>query len=90
LGLGGRLKVAKTNLSLRIDDETRERLDRLAARSERHRSSLIEDALKIYLDHEDWLTSQIELGRDAAGTSAPIEHTALMAAVSATLRGTSK
>ena len=82
--------MAKTNLSLRIDDETRERLDQLAARSGRPRSSLIEDALKVYLDHEDWLTSQIELGREAAGTSPRVEQAALMAAVSRALRGTSK
>jgi predicted transcriptional regulator len=78
--------VAKTNLSLRIDDETRERLDRLAAHSGRNRSSLIEDALKVYLDHEDWLTSQIELGREVASTSPAVDHTVLMAAVSAVLR----
>jgi predicted transcriptional regulator len=82
--------VAKTNLSLRIDDETRERLDQLAARSGRPRSSLIEDAMKVYLDHEDWLVAQIELGREAAGASPRVEHAALMAAVSAALRKTTK
>jgi predicted transcriptional regulator len=81
--------VAKTNLSIRIDDDTRERLDALAARSGRNRSSLIEDALKVYLDHEAWLTSQIELGRDAAGTSPRVEHAALMAAVASVVRGAS-
>ena len=78
--------MAKTNLSLRIDDETRERLDRIAAQRGRNRSSLIEDALKVYLDHEDWLASQIELGREAAGASPPIEHAVLLAAVSTVLR----
>lgn len=79
--------MAKTNLSLRIDDETRERLDRLAAQSGRNRSSLMEDALKVYLDHEDWLASQIELGREAVGTSSTVDHAVLLAAVSAALRG---
>lgn len=78
--------MAKTNLSLRIDDDTRERLDRLAAQSGRNRSSLIEDALKVYLDHEDWLVSQIEFGREAVGTSPAVDHAALLAAVSAVLR----
>jgi predicted transcriptional regulator len=76
--------MAKTNLSLRIDDETRERLDRHAAQTGRPRSSLIEDALKAYLDHEDWLVSQIELGRDAASAPA-VNHGALLAAVTAAL-----
>jgi predicted transcriptional regulator len=80
--------VAKTNLSIRIDDETRERLDALAAKSGRNRSSLIEDALKVYLDHEAWLTGQIELGKDAAGTSPRVEHAVLMAAVSSVVRET--
>jgi predicted transcriptional regulator len=79
--------VAKTNLSLRIDDDTRDRLDRLAAKRGRNRSSLMEDALKVYLDHEDWLAAQIELGRDAIGTSPSVEQTVLLAAVSAALRG---
>lgn len=78
--------MAKTNLSLRIDDETRERLDRIAAQRGRNRSSLIEDALKVYLDHEDWLASQIELGRQAVDTSPSVEHAVLLAAVSTALR----
>ncbi|NJO33339.1 MAG: ribbon-helix-helix protein, CopG family [Rhodospirillales bacterium] len=78
--------MAKTNLSIRIDDETRERLDLLAAKSGRNRSSLIEDALKVYLDHETWLTGQIELGKDAAGTTPRVEHPVLLAAVASVIR----
>ena len=81
--------MAKTNLSIRVDDDTRERLDALAARAGRHRSLLIEDALKAYLDHQAWLAAQIDLAKESAGGTPPIEHAALMAALSAALRGAS-
>lgn len=61
------------------------RLDRIAARTGMKRSFLIEEALRVYLDHETWLTGQIELGADS--TEPPrAEHAILMAAVSSVLR----
>jgi predicted transcriptional regulator len=78
--------VAKTNLSIRVDDDTRQRLDALAARADRHRSLLIEDALKAYLDHEAWLAAQIDLAKESDGGTPAIEHAALMAAVTTALQ----
>lgn len=77
--------MPRTNLSIRLDDETRMRLDRISARTGMKRAFLIEEALRVYLDHETWLTDQIELGVESTARSRA-DHAVLMAAVSSALR----
>lgn len=49
-------------LTFRIDTETREALDRLAAASARDRSSLLNEAVRTYLDVHAWQVAHIEDG----------------------------
>ncbi len=74
------------NTSVRIDEATRERLDALATALDRSRSWLINDALKRYLEHHDWMAEAIEIAveeADAGGDLVP--HEEVMARLEARL-----
>jgi predicted transcriptional regulator len=49
-------------LSIRIDSETRKRLDALAARSHKSAEALAEEAITQLLDVEAWQVAEIEAG----------------------------
>jgi RHH-type rel operon transcriptional repressor/antitoxin RelB len=49
-------------LSIRIDTETKKRLDALARRSKRSKSFLAAEAIAAYVDAESWQLSEIEAG----------------------------
>jgi predicted transcriptional regulator len=66
-----------TPLALQIDDELRHRLYWLAEVSERPLSWLVSEALKQYLDDNEWQIRAIEEGMAAAGSERVIDREAL-------------
>lgn len=65
-------------LSFRVDDEKVERLERLAAATDRPRSWLLEQALDAYLDAQGWQIEHIRQGLEdvEAGREVPHEEVA--------------
>ena len=64
-------------MTLRLDDETHRRLDRLAQSTERSRACLATQALNEYLDMNEWQVEQIRDTLDAADRAPPsafVEH----------------
>ena len=51
-----------TTVTARIDEETRNRLDRLAQATDRSRSWLVADAVRRYVEEENWQVAAIEEG----------------------------
>jgi RHH-type rel operon transcriptional repressor/antitoxin RelB len=49
-------------LSVRIDAETKKRLDALARRSKRSKSFLAGEAIVAYVDSEEWQLGEIQAG----------------------------
>jgi predicted transcriptional regulator len=54
------------SVTVELDDEIVRSLDRLAERTERSRAELVNDALRDYLDLQDWQIRKIEAGLAAA------------------------
>ena len=49
-------------LSIRIDSETKQRLDALAVRANRSKSFLAAEAISAYVESESWQIGEIESG----------------------------
>jgi predicted transcriptional regulator len=49
-------------LSIRIDSETKKRLDALAKRSKRSKSFLAAEAIAAYVQNEEWQLGEIQAG----------------------------
>jgi RHH-type rel operon transcriptional repressor/antitoxin RelB len=49
-------------LSIRINSETKKRLDALAKRTRRSKSFLAAEAIAAYVDSEDWQVAEIQKG----------------------------
>ena len=73
--------------SIRVDDETLDRLDRLAKSMDRSRSWIIGQAIERYLDHEEWFLDQVEQGIAEADRGELIPHETVMRGVRARKRG---
>ena len=52
--------------SVRLDDETLERVGQMAEAMERPRAWLMAQAIKQYVDREEWFISEVEKGIQAA------------------------
>ena len=68
--------MPKETLAVRIDDEMRGRIDALAEGLGQSRSTLINEALRQYVDHQEW---QVEIIRSrsqalASGSVVGIPH----------------
>ena len=61
-------------LSIRIDSETRRRLDALAQRSKRSKSFLAAEAIAAYVDAEAWQLEEIEAGVRDADSGRVVSH----------------
>lgn len=77
--------MPKETLAVRIDDEMRGRIDALAEGLGQSRSTLINEALRQYVDHQEW---QVEIIRSrrlalAAGSVAGVTHDQAMARLTA-------
>jgi len=66
-------------VTLRLDSRTRKRLDKLAKSTERSRAALAADAVRQYLDLNEWQIAAIEAGVREANRSRMIDHARLKA-----------
>lgn len=66
-------------VTLRLDSKTRKRLDKLARSTERTRAALAADAVKQYLDLNEWQIASIEAGVREADKGRFIDHARLKA-----------
>ena len=66
-------------VTLRLDSRTRRRLDRLAKATERSRAALAADAVRQYLDLNEWQIAAIEAGVREANRGRMIDHAKLKA-----------
>lgn len=66
-------------VTLRLDSKTRRRLDRLAKATERSRAALAADAVRQYLDLNEWQIAAIEAGVREANRGRMIDHARLKA-----------
>jgi predicted transcriptional regulator len=66
-------------VTLRLDSRTRRRLDKLAKATERSRAALAADAVRQYLDLNEWQIAAIEAGVREANRGRMIDHARLKA-----------
>lgn len=63
-----------TTLSLRIDDETKKRLDALARRARRSKSFLAAEAIAAFVEAESWQLDEIEQGVGELDEGRSVSH----------------
>jgi len=61
-------------LSIRIDSETKERLEALARRSKRSKSFLAAEAIAAYVEAEAWQIGEIEAGIAELDSGQGVSH----------------
>ena len=61
-------------LSIRIDADTKQRLDALAERSNRSKSFLAAEAIARYIEAEEWQLSEIQAGIDDVEAGHTVSH----------------
>ena len=66
-------------MTLRLDPKTRRRLDKLAKATERSRAALAADAVRQYLDLNEWQVAAIEAGIEEANRRRMVDHAELKA-----------
>jgi predicted transcriptional regulator len=54
--------IMTETLSIRIDPETKKRLDALSKRSKRSKSFLAAEAIAVYVDSEEWQLGEVQAG----------------------------
>jgi predicted transcriptional regulator len=69
------------NTTVRLDEATRKTLDRLAALEDRSRAWVISQAIRNYLDHQDWMLERIDEGIAAADRGDLVPHDKVMAEI---------
>ena len=67
------------SLKLRLNPETRERLDKLAKATKRSRAALAAEAVRQYLDINEWQIAAIEAGIEDANRGRIVHHAELKA-----------
>ena len=68
-----------STLSLRIDRETKKRLEALAKRSRRSKSFLAAEAIASYVEAESWQLNEIETGLGDLERGRTVRHDAVAA-----------
>ena len=61
-------------LSIRIDPETKKRLDALSKRSKRSKSFLAAEAIAAYVDSEEWQLGEIQAGMAELDREQEVSH----------------
>src|SRR5215469_10297538 len=61
-------------LSIRIDADTKKRLDALSKRSKRSKSFLVAEAITAYVDSEEWQLGEIQAGISELDAGKGIDH----------------
>ena len=69
--------MSTTTLTVRIDDETKERLDRLAAATDRTKSYLVSNAIKGFIEVNEWQIEEIKSGTREAEAGELVGHEAV-------------
>ena len=67
------------NISLRMDNEKIDRIDRLAAELGRSRAWVLNQAADRYLEYEEWFEQQVHAGVADAESGNTVPHDQLMA-----------
>jgi predicted transcriptional regulator len=67
------------NISIRLDEATREKLDALAQSQDRSRSWVVNDAIQAYFEHQDWIVEAIKVGIADAEAGRLVPHEEVMA-----------
>lgn len=65
--------------SVRLDDETLERVGRMAEAMDRPRAWLMAHAIKKFIEQEEWFIREVALGIEAADEGRLEEHAAVKA-----------
>lgn len=65
--------------SVRLDDETLERVGKMADAMDRPRAWLMAHAIKQFVEREDWFVREVEKGVNAADQGQLIDHAELKA-----------
>lgn len=60
--------------TVRFDQDTRERLDKVAKQMDRSRAWIIKDAVAQYLEREAWYLAEVQKGMDDAEAGRVISH----------------
>ncbi len=60
-----------TTMTLRLDDETNERLTNLAGATDRSKAYLATQALKVFLENNEWQVLQIKAALSEADSAGP-------------------
>lgn len=71
-----------TTMTLRLDDETNDRLSNLAGATDRSKAYLATQALKFFLDNNEWQVQEIKetmAEADAAGPDQFVDNDTVMA-----------
>lgn len=68
-----------TTLSVRLEVETKKRLEALARRSRRSTSFLASEAITAFVETESWQLSQIQTGLEELDNGQSVEHTGVAA-----------
>jgi len=66
-------------VTLRLDEETRNRLDRLSKAMDRSRAALAAEAIRQFVDLNEWQIGAIKAGVDEADNGQFIDHARLKA-----------
>ncbi|MFN7933822.1 MAG: CopG family ribbon-helix-helix protein [Bryobacteraceae bacterium] len=69
-----RTQVMTETLSIRIDSETKKRLDALSKRSKRSKSFLAAQAIAAYVDSEEWQPGEIHNGIEELDSGQTVSH----------------
>ncbi|EIK43398.1 transcriptional regulator, CopG family [Cellvibrio sp. BR] len=65
--------------SVRLDDETLERVGKMAEAMDRPRAWLMAHAIKQFVEREDWFIREVEKGVSAADKGQLVDHAELKA-----------
>ena len=63
-----------TTLSVRIDSDTKKRLDALAKRSRRSKSFLAAEAIVAYVESEEWQLGELHAGMTELESGREVSH----------------
>ncbi|HZS86311.1 MAG TPA: ribbon-helix-helix protein, CopG family [Chloroflexota bacterium] len=72
------MATATANFSIRLSEETKERIDSLARAIGRPRNYVIAEAIERYLEEESWQIAEIQAGVEEDNADAGIPHDEVM------------
>jgi RHH-type rel operon transcriptional repressor/antitoxin RelB len=67
-------RIMTTTLSVRLDVETKKRLEMLAKRSRRSKSFLAAEAIAAFVETENWQLNEIQAGLEELDKGEGVEH----------------